>query len=717
MGGRSKRQTVGYRYGLTLHLGICHGPVDAVTKIEVDERVAWSGTTAGGSLTISQPALFGGDEREGGLSGTLDIEMGGAAQVPNLKMSALLGAGIPAFRGILGLVWDGILSANNPYIKAWQITCRRVLAGWQSGVWYSAKAAIGSDMNPAHIIYQCLTDTRWGMGYPAGAINDGNFRAAADTLYSEGFGLSLLWNQQATIGAFVQTVLDHVGGSLRLNTQTGLFELKLIRADYDPGTLAVFGPDKISELQNYQRAGWGETINELTIGYTDPATRKDTALTVHDLANVQAQGAVISQKVNYPGICSHDIARRVAMRDLAAKGTPIAKVKLTVNRNAWSLLPGDVFKLSWPKLGISGLVMRVGSLNFGTLDNGLITVDAVEDVFGLPAASYAAQPAPTGWVNPVGDAAPSPARLWTEATYYDLVTTMTPADFAYVDPDDGYAVMAAQAPSGGGYDYQLQTRTGSNPFATVDSQQPTPVALLSSAAVREEHSIWAITAVGDLSSVQPGRYAVVGAEYVRIDGWDSGTGTLTVARGTLDTVPADHPAASRVFFADSQEAADPTAYPLGAVVDAKVITRTGAGALDPALAPVDSLTIAARHSLPMPPGKVRINGSYAPATITGEPVLTWAHRNRITQDSNLLAQDDADVSPEAGQTYTLNIYGNGAGAPSRTVTGLTTTTYTYADADEKSDHGGVLATTLRFELFSVRDGRESWQRQNFEVTR
>lgn len=715
MGRRSKAQTVGYRYGLTMHLGICHGPVDALTRIEVDERQAWTGESTGGAISISNLGLFGGDDREGGLYGTLNVEMGHPDQPVNSMLSGLLGGGVPAFRGIFGLVWTGLLSANNPYIKAWQITVRRISAGWRGGVWYPGTAQIGPDMNPAHIIYQCLTDPEWGMGYPAGALSDTSFRAAADTLHSEGFGLSLLWNQQATIGAFVQTVLDHIGGSLRINTQTGLFELQLIRADYTVSTLPVFGPDKISELQSYQRAGWGETVNELTVGYTDPSTRKDTALTVHDLANVQAQGAVISQKVNYPGICSHDIARRVAMRDLAAKGTPLAKIKFTVNRHAWALLPGDVFKLSWPKLGISGLVMRVVSLNFGTLESGLITVDAVEDVFGLPAASYAAQPDPSGWTNPVGEAAPSPARLWTEATYYDLVTTMTPADLAYVHADDGYAVMAAQ--TGGGYDYQLQTRTGSNAFATVDTSQPTPVALLSGAAVREEHSVWPITAVGDLSGIQTGQYAVVGDEYVRIDAWDSSTGTLTVARGTLDTVPAAHAAATRVFFADLQEAADPTAYPLGAVVDAKVITRTGAGSLDPALAPIDSLTIAARHSLPLPPGKIRINGSYAPATITGELVLTWAHRNRLTQDSNLLAQDAADVAPEVGQTYTLNIYGNGSSTPSRTVTGLTTTTYTYADADEKADHGGLLATSLRIELYSVRDGRDSWQRQIFEVTR
>ena len=42
MGGRSKSQTVGYRYSLGAHLALCHGPVDAIREIRVDDRTAWS---------------------------------------------------------------------------------------------------------------------------------------------------------------------------------------------------------------------------------------------------------------------------------------------------------------------------------------------------------------------------------------------------------------------------------------------------------------------------------------------------------------------------------------------------------------------------------------------------------------------------------------------------------------------------------------------------
>ena len=54
MGGRSKSQTVGYRYSLGAHLALCHGPVDAIREIRVDDRTAWSiGTGQSSSASLA----------------------------------------------------------------------------------------------------------------------------------------------------------------------------------------------------------------------------------------------------------------------------------------------------------------------------------------------------------------------------------------------------------------------------------------------------------------------------------------------------------------------------------------------------------------------------------------------------------------------------------------------------------------------------------------
>ena len=311
MGGSSKSQTVGYRYYLGMHLAICHGPVDAITEIEVGERQAWSGNlTASGRITVNMPELFGGEKREGGISGAIDAAFGQAAQTPNDYLVSKIGSPQPAYRGVLSLILRQLyIAANNPYIKPWAVRVKRCFRDW-----YSAKAEINGAANPAHIVYECLTNAAWGMGYPTASIDDASFRAAADVLSNEGFGLNMIWLQQSKIEQFVKEVMDHIGGVLTTSPSTGRFVLKLVRADYTVATLPILNPDNVIDLESFQRAAWGETTNEIVLIYTKPDTFKETSTAVQDLANIQAQGAVVSQTRRYPGITSDNLAARVANR-------------------------------------------------------------------------------------------------------------------------------------------------------------------------------------------------------------------------------------------------------------------------------------------------------------------------------------------------------------------------------------------------------------------
>jgi len=143
--GSSKSATVGYRYYMGLHFGICHGPVDELQQINVGERAAWVGEqTASGTIGVNAPNLFGGDTREGGVYGSIDVMMGEPTQTQNGYLSTLLGAGIPAFRGIMSAVFNGgLVASNNPYVKPWAFRVKRILQGWAGGTpWLSAKAPI-----------------------------------------------------------------------------------------------------------------------------------------------------------------------------------------------------------------------------------------------------------------------------------------------------------------------------------------------------------------------------------------------------------------------------------------------------------------------------------------------------------------------------------------------------------------------------------------------
>ena len=199
--GSKKEVTIGYKYYLGMHMVICHGPVDSLTRIDVGERTAWGGNVTGSSqIYINNPDLFGGEKKEGGVQGYVDVMMGDASQAKNDYLVSQLGGIIPAFRGIVSLVLrQCYVTAMSPYPKSWSFLVKRIPAK----DWYAAKADINGSANAAHIIYETITNTQWGMGYAADTIDDASFRSVADTLYAEGLGLSFEMTNTDSIENFI----------------------------------------------------------------------------------------------------------------------------------------------------------------------------------------------------------------------------------------------------------------------------------------------------------------------------------------------------------------------------------------------------------------------------------------------------------------------------------------------------------------------------------
>lgn len=707
--GKGQEVTTGYWYQMGLHMVVCHGPVDAVTEIRVGDRIAWTGNaTATQLIEIKKPWLFGGEKKEGGIAGWVSLLFGDAAQTVDAYLAKQLTAPVPAFRGVLSIVFrGGSVSANNPYIKPWAAKVKRITQGWHNGIiWYSAKAAIGADgdMNPMHIIYQCITDPHWSMGYPAATIDDTNFKAAADTLYVEGFGLSMLWNRQAPVGEFIRQVVNHIGAILYSDPKTGKFAIKLLRDDYNPATLPVFDPSNIAELTEYQRATWGEVVNEITVVYADRTTGKSSAITVQDLASISSQGGVVNKTVQYPGIHSATLAARVASRDLRAVSTPLAKIKIKVNRQAWSLIPGDVFVFSWPVLGITSMVCRVLKTSGGTLTDGTITIDAAEDVFGLPASSYTAQ-VPTSWVDPSSLPAPCPNQKAVEATYWEIVRTVAPADRAYFVNTTSFLRTIGRRPSGDALDYAIMSRPGGGTLTLTGRGNFSPTCTTLDAMIAEVATTVSFDNAVDLESVTVGSFALIDNEMMAVTALNDVALTITFDRGVLDTTPTAHAAGARIWFYDKGLAgSDPTEYSSGETVYAKLLPLTGQGELDPANATEISTAMTGRWSKPYAPGNCLLGGASYPAVLAGATIAaTWAHRDRTLQTATLIPQTTGNIGPETGTTYTVTWY-DAAGAQIKTTSGITGTTDSVTLA--------AFTNKLRCKITAVRDGINSHQNQD-----
>ena len=714
--GGSSSYVVGHRYYAGLHLAICHGPVDAVTRIIVGERTAWSGSvTSSQTLYVNAPELFGGDSREGGVQGYVEVKLGGPAETISGYLQQKLGSVIPAFRGVVSIIVQQCqLSAMNPYIKPWSIEARRIPAPAALGSGY-----INGDANPAHIIYECLNNATWGLGYAASEIDASSFQTAANTLASEQYGLSLLWDREQPLEEFIAEILRHIDGTLYVHPRTGKFVLKLARADYNVSSLLVLDASNILELVSFSRPSESELVNQITVRYRDRSTDKDAAITVHDLAALELAGGVVSSAtVDYPGISNGSLASRVALGDLKQLSVPLAKATLIANRQASNLNIGDVFKFTWPELGIAQLVMRVVRVSYGTLTDGRVRIECVEDIFGLPSASYVS-PTPTSWVSPLTSPAPVPYRRLNEAPWWTVVKRVVGESATAqneLDPQGGLLVACASRPSGDSLNVKLLTRQGSAAYAEVDTMGFTPNATLINAC-DEQATVFSIGNGQDLDIVKLNTYAYLDNEIVAVKAINLVAGTVTVDRGVLDTVPAPHLASARIWFADAFEALVTEQYLSGESLQVKMLPATGLGRLAESAAPADSYTFAGRMIRPYPPGNVKVNNVMWPTTILGQIALTWAHRDRMQQTVYLVTQSEGNIGPEAGVTYTVRFY-NENNSLQKTLTGLTTTAWTYLTADEATDSGlGRINGKFKVEIEAVRAGYTSWQKQTRSVDR
>ncbi|MFC5525203.1 discoidin domain-containing protein [Rhodanobacter ginsengisoli] len=699
--GKGGKVTIGFWYQMGIMFGLSTGPIDALRKITGGGRLAWSGNvTASGPISINAPNLYGGEKKEGGIQGTADLMMGEATQMPNDYLISQLGTPMPAFRGKVMLVFRGIVGAMNPYVKAWGFQVQRWTAGWRTPVWEPGLCQIDQGMNPAHFIYRAITDPTTGLGRdPNTALDLVRMKAAAQTLHDEGLGLCLKWSRSDVVGNFIRTVCDHAGGDFVDDPTTGKQYLKLFRGDYDIATVPLVDESNIVELVSYEQSALAGSVNQIVVTFHDSETNKDAATpAINNLANIQAQGRVISQAVRYDGVWNGELALRLGERDLRAGSSLPARMKLKVF-STLDVRKGDVLAFSWARLNLSRMAIRVLDIDRGGPTVNTITLTCAQDVYSLPTTTYLiAQP--TLSTPPNLDPQTIVAQRLVESSYRDLSAVMRPADLAQVAALAGYVGALAKRPAGVPINYALTTRIGTTgAFTEVATGDFTPSGLLAAVMPAGAAPVAiTLTSTNDLDLVAVGSEALIDDEVFRVDAINAVAGTATLARGCVDTVPALHALGARVWFTDFFTTADRTEYTTGETIQAKLLTRAGNGALDPALATVASILLNKRQIRPYPPGNLKINGVAYPATVTSGLVLTWSHRDRGLQADQLVDTAAANIGPETGVTYTVRTYLNGV--LKSTTTGITGTTHTPADPG---------SGTVRIEVDAVRDGYTSWQ--------
>ncbi|MES3001327.1 MAG: phage tail protein [Pseudomonadota bacterium] len=571
------------------------------------------------------------------------------------------------------------------------------------------------DMNPAHIIYQCLTEPDFGIGLPAAFIDDDSFRAAALQLKEEEFGLSFIWLRQEPVENFINIVIEHISAALYQDRTDGKFRLKLIRDDYDIEDLQTFDESNLVEIQSFGRVGWGETVNEVVVGYTNPANEKESTVSVQNLANIQLQGGVVTSKRSYAGIRCAPLAYRVAQRDLKTGSTPLAAVKLIANRSAWTIPPGGVFKLSWAEYAIESVVFRVTGIDYGSVTDRTITIDCVEDVFGLPVSSYG-EAQPPMWVDPAQPAATITQFKVTEASYHEVVNQLSEPDLDVLAGNETFVVaMAKKAGANSGFTAWLAPADDPDTAALYGASFNTPTAVLAADVLQLETLLSYSALTGAIiEEVIPG-HAYLDDELIWIEDIDPDAETMTVRRGIHDTVPVTHTAGAVFWFWNGDTGENGVLNFVGGQVEGEQVFVFLPGK---SLGDVEALadeahtdyTGVARWNTPWPPADVKINDSYFPTLVEGDLELSWVGRNKLQQttegEAGAIGWTEGSITPEVGATYTLLLKDGETDVLLDTIDGLVLGDSPYTVVDPTS-YGSSL---LKLEFFSELDGRESYQR-------
>ncbi len=553
-------------------------------------------------------------------------------------------------------------------------------------------------MNPAHMLYQSITDS-WMASEPESGINDASFRAAADVLYAEGFGLCTEWDSTTeSVEQFQQRICDVIGANLSRSPVDGLWYLDLIRGGYDLNTLPVLTDDDIIEYSE-QPGTMQDAVNQVIVEWRDPQRREDRSTApVQSLGAIQAVGSVVGEVAAYREIPEESLALRVAGRNLQSKARPLRRISIKTTRVAYAWRPGQVFRLQSMKRGIADMACRIGDADRGTLRSGAIALTVLQDVFGLPQAVYVTpdpSPAPD-------DEVPKPvaASAVQEVPYALLAALQPPGELAALPVEAGY-LFAVAVPAGGEIDYSLQVDDGGGYTEQAESDWSATATNVSE--VGKMDTVIDITDARGLDDAVIGAMVLWGDEICRLDAVDLIAGNITLGRGCADTVRAKHATGERLWVIDDSIALDATRYSASASISAKLLPRTTSQRLGLADAAASVITLASRAARPYPPAAATLNGSAVPVEIFEVADVAWLHRDRVASAAQLIDQAAASIGPEAGTTYTARWYLDDV--LDHTVEGVTGTTASHAPAAD-----GL----LRVEVEAVRDGLVSWQMQVIE---
>jgi hypothetical protein len=685
-------QTVGFNYFIGLQFGLCRGQVDLLYAIRNDESFCWGPEAstadtpvvpidAGAAYTINQPAFFGGEDAGGGggLVGGGRIYPGSETQAVNAYI-AQFQVPAPAYRGTCYLTMERINVGFTAQLRAFEFELERFPDGLDLATVQPGDERIGDTANPMNVVFEVLNDAEWGVNISASIIDVAAMRAVAATLATEGNGFAWNWDSTRDVLEVIRLVEQQVDGVLFQDPVSGFYSFKLIRFDYTPGTLELLDESNVKRMIRYSRPAWSETQNQITAEFNDPRKNYTQSFALaQDMGNIDIVQEINFSKVRFPGCKDATLANALAWREIRQLSFPVATGQLEVDRSQYDIVPGDVRELSWSRMGIVRLPIRITKVNRGKILDNIIRLDWTQDVFSFNAGSFA-DPPDTGWVPPP-DAAQAPlAERLLEVPYrltFFEAANVTDLQIGTVVVRDGslhigYNTFATVADLPG----TAPAPTATDVIPPGGSSGMAPYGLLTAALDRGQTNGFQDTVgftidnlvdtnfledatAGELEAAK--NVMIIDNEVILFETVvDNLNGTFTISdlvRGALDTIPAAHADNAEVFF---------ISYGLGLVnADPNPDGTQNYQVKNQMFTPFDTFDFGSISALGVstdnrankgyPARDIQATAAYFPATLSDPFTMTWQGSDKFTQAFATAWDDILGIAEEAGVTFRIRI--------------------------------------------------------------
>lgn len=405
--GLGQLRTASYRYYCGFLYGICHGPIDSITAVKVDERIVSNGAPADTSFLIDDPQAWGGDHVDGGVYAICDIISGRfwPQQLPNTYLltqvsnaASFSGKAMFLIGGFSRATESGYFAATpqgSPVVRPLKLRVVRL----PDNLGVTAYHNINGDANIAECCFEWLTSPVFGVKkLPLSRIDVASFQLGAQTHHTRGLGISVEMNADVDVETALDKFTDLGGSIIYGSFNSGTIRYKIIERNYSIPALPVFrrGPDgslpeayNVIRREGFTPGSWSNTANDYAFDYLDRDNNYlKTTRYAQDTANRMLTGRVRSLSQSLDGVSNGATAAFVGTRELRAGSYPRPPLTLVVNRDGYEREPGDVIKYI-DNVDNFVKILRITEVGkLATDSTAEIVLNCVEDQYGVGSAAY-----------------------------------------------------------------------------------------------------------------------------------------------------------------------------------------------------------------------------------------------------------------------------------------------------------------------------------------